>query len=150
MTSSEADHEQTSTMLARLFERAEAQRRAAAPPAGVVLLSTLDQLARQGARIQRIPESEDGFLGWVRDLARRRPVADRWRTYHTLRSKGSEPGFPDLILVRPPRLIFAELKSDRGRLTKAQREWRADLEACGVEVYTWRPSERSQVEDILR
>ena len=137
-------------MLARLFERAEAQRRAAAPPPGVVLLSTLNQLARQGARIQRIPESEDGFLGWVRDLARRRPVADRWRTYHTLRSKGSEPGFPDLILVRPPRLIFAELKSERGRLTKAQREWRADLEACGVEVYTWRPSERSHVEAILR
>ena len=95
-------------------------------------------------------ESADGFLGWVRDLARRRPVADRWRTYHTLRSKGSEPGFPDLILIRPPRLIFAELKSDRGRLTRAQREWRADLEACGVEVYTWRPSERSHVEAILR
>ena len=147
---SEVDHERESAMLARLFERAEAQRRAAAPPPGVVLLSTLDQLARQGARIQRIPESEDGFLGWVRDLARRRPVADRWRTYHTLRSKGSEPGFPDLILIRPPRLIFAELKSDRGRLTRAQREWRADLEACGVEVYTWRPSERSHVEAILR
>lgn len=119
-------------------------------PNGVVLVGALDALERQGARIQRIPESEDGFLGWVRDLARRRPVADRWRTYHTLRSKGSEPGFPDLVLVRPPRLIFAELKSDRGRLSRAQREWRADLEACGVEAYTWRPSERSHIEAILR
>jgi hypothetical protein len=47
-----------------------------------------------------------------------------WRCYHTLRSEGSASGFPDLVLVRArhpkPRVIFAELKADRGRLTDDQ------------------------------
>ena len=91
-------------------------------------------------------ETEAGFLGWVRDLARWR----HWRTYHTLRSKGSEPGFPDLVLLRPPRLIVAELKTERGRVSHYQREWLAELEAVGAEVYTWRPRDRPEIERILQ
>jgi VRR-NUC domain len=108
-------------------------------------------LPLRGAPLERIQESEDGFLGWVRDLAGWR----RWRTYHTLRSKGSEAGFPDLVLVRPPRLIFAELKIARargGRLSRAQREWLADLLEVepALEVYIWRPDDRPVIERILR
>jgi hypothetical protein len=78
-----------------------------------------------------------------------------WRTYHTLRSQGSEAGFPDLVLVRPPRLIFAELKTDKGRLSPAQREWLADLEqVCEishtVQVDVWRPADFDRVHAILR
>ncbi len=46
-----------------------------------------------------------------------------WRTYHTYDSRRSNPGFPDLVLVRAPRVIFAELKRQRGRVTAAQTEW---------------------------
>jgi VRR-NUC domain len=117
-------------------------------PSGDALIGALDALERIGARLERLPESEAGFLGWVRDRAAwARPP---WRTYHTLRSKGSEPGFPDLVLLRPPRLIFAELKVGRGRLSKPQRAWRDDLEAVGVEVYTWWPADRPAIERILR
>ena len=64
-----------------------------------------------------------------------------WRVYHTYDARRSHPGFPDLVLVRPPRLRVCELKGDRGRLTPEQRAWLADLTACGVEVAVWRPAD---------
>lgn len=46
-----------------------------------------------------------------------------WLTYHTHRSDHSSPGFPDLVLVKPPRLVFAELKIERKHPTTSQWEW---------------------------
>ncbi len=60
--------------------------------------------------------------------------------YHTRYALGSEPGFPDLVLIRPPRVVFTELKTDHGRLTDKQRFWADLLLACpSVEYYLWRP-----------
>jgi len=44
--------------------------------------------------------------------------------YHPRYSLGSEPGWPDLTLVRrrDRRLIFAELKAEKGRLSARQAE----------------------------
>ena len=59
-------------------------------------------------------------------------------------------GFPDLVLVRPPDLLFVELKSEKGRLTKAQREWRDSLIQCpGVRYCLWRPSDWGEIERVL-
>lgn len=63
--------------------------------------------------------SEREFLQQLRDLAR----VFGWLCYHRHDSRRSEPGFPDLLLVRPPSVIFAELKTNVGRLTPAQRTW---------------------------
>lgn len=114
------------------------------------------------------PEDEDSWLAWVTDYATRvaRPA---WRRYHTRNAKGSDPGFPDLVLVRPPRLIFAELKTDspRAKVTADQRAWLDDLAGVGidpgwedqarrrlsgpmVETYVWRPADRPDIERILR
>ena len=91
-------------------------------------------------------ETEDGFMGWIRDYARYR----QWLTFHPLRSKGSEPGWPDLSLCRPPTLILAELKTDVGRLTADQRVWLEALERCNrLEVHLWRPRHRPEVERML-
>ena len=46
-----------------------------------------------------------------------------WKCYHTYDSRRSEPGFPDLVLVRHDELIFWELKTEKGRVTEAQNEW---------------------------
>ena len=73
-----------------------------------------------------------------------------WHVYHTLRSEKSPAGFPDLVLVRRPRVIFAELKSDRGRCTPEQRAWLAELAECSVEVKLWRPSDWEAIEGCLR
>ena len=64
-----------------------------------------------------------------------------WMAYHTHDSRRSAPGYPDLTLVRGSRLIFAELKSAKGRLTGPQRAWTEALKATGAEVYVWRPAD---------
>ena len=75
----------------------------------------------------------------------------RWRAYHPALSKWSERGWPDVALVRPPRFILAELKSDKGKVTPQQQEWLDDLARCpGVEVWLWRPSDFEQIVEILR
>lgn len=60
----------------------------------------------------------------------------RWRTF-----MAGDPGFPDTVLVRPGRLVVAELKSARGAVEPDQRAWLALLYTVGapVEVYVWKP-----------
>lgn len=73
-----------------------------------------------------------------------------WRVYHVHDSRKSRAGFPDLVMVRRPRVIFAELKSERGKLSSSQFEWLAALDGCGVETYVWRPSQWKILERALR
>lgn len=65
-------------------------------------------------------------------------------------------GFPDLVLVRPPRLIFVELKTEKGKPTDNQQLWIDLLKQCffsgiesPVEVYVWRPSSWNNITKIL-
>ncbi len=91
--------------------------------------------------------TEREFQGAVIDLAR----ALGWTVYHPWLSVRSAAGFPDLVLVRPPRVVFAELKTERGRVSPAQERWLALLRACpGVEAYVWRPGEWNSVSAVLR
>lgn len=69
--------------------------------------------------------------------------------YHTFDSRRSAPGFPDLVLTRRPRVIFAELKRDDGRPTVHQEAWLDDLRACGQEVFLWKPSDWKSIEKEL-
>jgi hypothetical protein len=78
----------------------------------------------------------------------------QWRTPVAADGKG----FPDLVLVRPdwnnrgrpPRMVFAELKSSTGRLSTDQAAWIDDLISAGVEAYIWRPKDWDDILDILR
>lgn len=74
----------------------------------------------------------------VVDLARMRG----WLVYHTFLSARSEAGFPDLVLVheRSGAILFAELKSDRGKVTAAQDRWLRALGVRGV-AFVWRPAD---------
>jgi hypothetical protein len=56
--------------------------------------------------------------------------------YHAFDSRRSTPGFPDVVLVRPPSVLLVEMKTDRDRLTPPQRDWLEALTRCpGIEVY---------------
>lgn len=90
--------------------------------------------------------SERDFQAQVLQLAR----LTGWRVYHTHDSRRSAPGFPDLVLVRPPMVVFAELKSKGGKLRPEQREWLEALGRCGsVEVRLWRPQDFGEMERTL-
>ena len=64
--------------------------------------------------------------------------ANGWIVYHTYDSRRSEPGFPDLVLVRD-RVLFRELKTDTGRISQAQQEWGDVLTKAGADFAIWRP-----------
>jgi hypothetical protein len=43
-----------------------------------------------------------------------------WYVFHDRDSRGNAAGFPDLVLIQPPRVLFVELKSPRGRVRQEQ------------------------------
>ena len=61
----------------------------------------------------------------------------------------SPPGFPDLVMVQglsdprvPVRLVFMELKSQKGVVRHKQQQWlKALRRVSGIEVYVMRPSD---------
>jgi len=79
------------------------------------------------------------LAGWrALHLRPARRADGSWRTPVS----GDGIGWPDLTLVRPPRLIFAELKSERGKLSLQQADWIGALRLLPkAEVYVWRPSD---------
>ncbi len=84
-------------------------------------------------------------------IAHFRPAMTKhgWRTAVS----GDGFGFPDNFIIHPQtgRLIIAELKSQDGRLSPAQKDW---LDWCravpGIEVYVWRPDDIDDIVNILR
>ena len=108
----------------------------------------------RGSSLKLIAESEREFQREVIKIAK----SLGWYVYHALPGQGrnkhltlfiGKRGFPDLVLCRPPRLIFAELKSERGKPSTDQTEWLDALRACGVEVHVWRPSDLERITAML-
>ena len=70
-------------------------------------------------------------------------------------SKRLSKGFPDLVLCRAnrfsstllPDLHFWELKSQKGVISPAQREW---LDALGDWARVFRPSDLDEIEELLK
>ena len=90
--------------------------------------------------------SERAFQQSVIDLAHVYGFA----VYHTFDSRRSVPGFPDLVIIGHGRCLFAELKTERGRLSVAQKGWLAALEECaGVESYVWYPHDWDEIHAVL-
>lgn len=119
----------------------------------------------------QIDMSEKAFMAAILDLAERLG----WKSAHfhstmrrVRRADGSyghvgdkaAAGFPDLVLVKSARLIFAELKREKTQMTHEQEDW---LEALGQvqryasmrwdtapETYLWRPRMWPEIEAVLK
>lgn len=59
--------------------------------------------------------------------------------YHTHDSRRSAPGYPDWHIVGRNGSLFRECKTERGRLTTAQKQWLAQLRQAGHDADVWRP-----------
>lgn len=90
--------------------------------------------------------TEKQFESQVKGLAK----TFGWLYYHTWRSIHSPAGFPDCVFVKGERIIFAELKSEKGKVSESQWEWMEALARTKVEVFLWHPSEFYHIADILR
>ena len=90
--------------------------------------------------------SEKGFQSVITELAEHRG----WFHHHTPDSRRSTPGFPDLVLIKPPKVIFLEVKREKARLSVAQADVLAMLWGCNeVQAAVVRPSDWSQVVEWL-
>ena len=104
------------------------------------------------------------LYGWHWCHFRPARTEEGWRT-----ALSGHQGFPDYIATHPPRLIFAELKSEKGKITPEQEEWLGMLRECGsypsssflddkgltlvyqrLGVYLWRPSDFETIIEILK
>lgn len=114
-----------------------------------------------GAQHMAEEQTEHEFMRHVIAYAKARD----WLVYHTHIAKRSAEGFPDLTMVREGRLVFAELKREKGgRVSLAQDTWLrelgrvehesavwagAEVIARPVRVYLWRPSDWPEIERVL-
>ena len=91
-------------------------------------------------------KTEKQFTNAVREYA----VLKGWLYYHTYDSRRSDRGFPDCVFVRDGRVVFAELKIPRGKLSAYQMEWLVELnQAECAEVYLWFPKDWDAIEEVL-
>ncbi len=73
-----------------------------------------------------------------------------WLVYHTHESRRSAPGFPDLVMSRRGRVLFVEVKSQKGKVSEAQQCWLDSLSRChALEVHVWRPAQFPTIERVL-
>lgn len=105
-------------------------------------------------------------LHWLVFHASDRAPSEENRDYRAL-----EAGFPDLVLVKGGVLIFAELKTDTGKLRAQQARWLLALDSVAanhapdepfdmdadearalscVKVKLWRPRDWPEIEETLR
>jgi len=104
------------------------------------------------------------LLGW--ETIAFRPALTK-RGYRTPGTGSMARGWPDMTLVRARdrRLIFAELKSDVGRLSDDQKrvldvlralegEYLRDVpggfDALQIEVHVWKPKDFDRIQETLR
>lgn len=73
----------------------------------------------------------------------------RWIVYHPFDSRHSTAGWPDLVLLRPPVAIFAELKRQDGKLSPQQAHMLEQLAECGLTTRVWRPTDLDDVIALL-
>ena len=104
----------------------------------------------------RVPNSAvDALSGVVTEAQWQQTVVEAaelfgWWVFHDHDSRRNQAGFPDLVLIRPPRLLFVELKRETGRISTAQAEVLGMLAECpGVEERVARPSDWSSLVEWL-
>lgn len=88
-----------------------------------------------------LAEDEAGFQAAVVELAELLGV----QVHHNADSRrASRAGLPDLILIGR-RVLWRELKTEKGRVRPAQRATIAALTAAGQDAGVWRPSDWGRV-----
>ena len=74
-----------------------------------------------------------------------------WRIFRQRYALGADPGWPDVVALRGTRIVAAELKAQRGRVTDAQTDWIAAFNMLdGGEGHLWWPQDIDEITRVLR
>ena len=96
-------------------------------------------------------QTEAQFLKAVIEYAQ----LHKWRVFHARPARTAkgwrtatqgDNGFPDCVFCREGVAIFAELKTEAGRLTAMQGAWLYNL----PNAYLWRPKDWPEIEKVLK
>lgn len=103
-------------------------------------------LLRPAPPVSRSAEREADFQARVMKIAK----AHGYLCYHTHDSRKSQEGFPDLVLTKPGRLLFLELKSTT-KLDHDQETWLAVLgkSVPGVVAGCFYPEQYDEIVTLL-
>ncbi len=72
-----------------------------------------------------------------------------WVFIHHFNSLGTTPGWPDVVLIHPPDMLFVELKVPPNGATKAQLDMLAKIRQCGGRTYLWTPDDWPEIKRVL-
>ena len=74
-----------------------------------------------------------------------------WLHFHVFDSRRCEPGWPDSVMLRGPRIVVAELKREGRKPEPTQRLWLDAFEEAGAEAYHWQPSDwfSRRIDEVL-
>ena len=81
-----------------------------------------------------------------------------WYVYSVRRSDLAQPngtthrGYPDLTLLHDGMIVFAELKTRKGKLSEHQERWINRLRGTFTSVHVWRPQDwlDGTIEKVIR
>ena len=115
-------------------------------------LVNLDEYQRLQARVMSEEDLAKCIIGAAQRLGWHVKRDPPWRA--TGEKDDPRVGFPDLVMLRDGEMIVAELKGERGRLSKAQLDWLNQFALLAVaepyqghpivgqiSVCVWRPSD---------
>lgn len=93
--------------------------------------------------------------GWLVMHSRPARVQRRDGSFRYMTPIQGDAGFPDLVLARRGRVIFAELKRRSGQLKTGQKDWLeaiapSDHPSPSHAVYVWRPGDWGEIVETLR
>lgn len=63
--------------------------------------------------------------------------------------RGIKKGVPDIWAIRPPYMLWLELKTERGQLRPEQQQLMTMIRACGLIALYARPRDRDRVLDLI-
>ena len=105
-----------------------------------------------------MPPNTDASEAMFMDAVIRTANMNEWDAHHIRPGRYGNyyktdglPGMPDLILIgrRGQGIIWAELKTMKGKLSDEQRSRLLQLNNNGQEVYVWRPADMQTIVDRL-
>lgn len=119
------------------------------------LLLELGEMKKEDRRKTKKARPEDSFTRQVLKYAR----LNGWKTIHIRpgRTKdgwntpiqGDGIGFPDLLMIRGPEIVVAELKCGKNKVNECQRDWLKAFEEARVPAYWWYPKDWEEIESVL-
>jgi hypothetical protein len=118
------------------------------------------QLTLTGRQFRRLVDGQLSEKQWQAQVERALDAHGWWWSHippnvvvcnrcHTRIYRGIRKGIPDIWAIKPPFMMWIELKTERGELDPEQKRVLAMLEACGMTALYARPRDRERVLHLI-